>query len=73
MHAAEHTWDDGAGDAEGPDILHEFEEAVHIVEELRHNDLATSINLRTTQLSYSGATAQKATLLRAHRIFSKPC
>lgn len=42
-----HTWDDGGGDANGAAVLHKFEEAIHIIEELCDHHLSTSINLRT--------------------------
>ena len=44
-----HTWDDGDCDAQPPAVFDKLEEAVHVVEQLRDDDLCPSLNLQNQQ------------------------
>ena len=41
------TWNDGHVDANIPAILYKLQEDLHIIEQLCHNDLASSIDLQS--------------------------
>ena len=49
-HLGMRAWNDGDGDSEASAILDELHKAVHIVEELRDDDLSARLNLQRAHL-----------------------
>jgi hypothetical protein len=61
------TWQDGAVDAYLPTVVHKAQEAVHLVEELRHHKIATCVHLLAVPSTAAWAPENKTPGASANR------